>query len=115
MVQEVLSGVGNIYRSELLFQIGLDPWRPSKEVAPETVTVLWDKAVFELKSGERIGRIITTEPEDFGRARRRDLRKGERLYVYKRHGRPCRRCGDDIVAADIDGRNVWWCPTCQPG
>ena len=30
-------------------------------------------------------------------------------------GKTCRRCGDEIVAADIDGRNVWWCRTCQPG
>lgn len=114
MVQEVLSGVGNIYRSELLFQIGLDPWRPARDVAPETVALLWEQAVRELKAGERIGRIITTEAEDFGRARRTDLPRGERLYVYKRQGLPCRRCGTAVVAADIDGRNVWWCPVCQP-
>lgn len=114
MVQEVISGIGNIYRSELLFQIGLDPWRRSKDVHPETAELLWEQSVLELKAGERIGKIITTEPEDFGRQRRRDLKRDERLYVYKRAGRPCRRCGDDIVAADIDGRNVWWCDRCQP-
>lgn len=114
MVQEVLSGVGNIYRSELLFQIGLSPWVPARDVHPETVVDLWKQSVRELTDGERIGRIVTTEPEDFGRERRRDLPRNERLYVYKRHGRPCRRCGTTIVRADIDGRDVWWCPACQP-
>lgn len=115
MVQEVISGIGNIYRSELLFQIGLDPWCRSKDVHRETVDLLWEQSVRELKDGERLGKIITTEPIDFGREKRRDLKRDERLYVYKRNGRPCRRCGDEVVAADIDGRNVWWCPSCQPG
>ncbi len=114
MVQEIISGIGNIYRSELLFQIGLDPWIRSKDVHPETVALLWDQSVLELKAGEKIGKIITTEPSDFGREKRRDLKRGEQLYVYKRHGQECRRCGDEVIARDIDGRNVWWCPTCQP-
>ncbi len=115
MVQDVISGIGNIYRSELLFQIGLDPWRRSKDVHAETVDQLWEQSVLELKAGERIGKIITTDPVDFGRESRRDLRRDEQLFVYKRAGRECRRCGDEIVAADIDGRNVWWCRSCQPG
>ena len=72
------------------------------------------KSVLELKAGDRIGKIITTEPSEFGREMRRDLKRGEQLYVYKRNGRACRRCGDEIVSRDIDGRNVWWCPSCQP-
>lgn len=114
MVQEVISGIGNIYRSELLFQIGLDPWQRSKDLAADTVAQLWEQAVKELKEGERIGRIITTDPSDFGCDTRRDLKRNETLYVYKREGQACRRCRDEIVAADIDGRNVWWCRTCQP-
>lgn len=114
MVQDVISGIGNIYRSELLFQIGLDPWRRSKDVDGETVTQLWEQSVVELKAGERIGKIVTTEAADFGRQHRRDLRRDERLYVYKRAGQQCRRCSDVVVSADIDGRHVWWCPSCQP-
>lgn len=114
MMQDIISGIGNIYRSELLFQIGLDPWRRSKDVHRDTVGELWDQSVLELKAGERIGKIITTDPLEFGREKRRDLPRDERLYVYKRAGQRCRRCGDDIVAADIDGRNVWWCRSCQP-
>ncbi len=114
MVQEVISGIGNIYRSELLFQIGLNPWIRSKEVPSETVQQLWKQSVVELKAGEKIGRIVTTEPAEFGAEKRNDLKRDQRLYVYKRAGESCRRCGETIVAADIDGRNVWWCPSCQP-
>ncbi len=114
MVQEVISGIGNIYRSELLFQIGLNPWHRSKDLRADTVDRLWQQSVVELKAGERIGRIITTDPTEFGAQKRKELMKGERLYVYKRGGEPCRRCGATVVSENIDGRNVWWCPTCQP-
>ena len=114
MVQEVISGIGNIYRSELLFQIGLNPWVRSKDVHNETAQQLWEQSVLELKAGEKIGRIITTDPAEFGVERRNDLKRADCLYVYKRAGEPCRRCAETIVAADIDGRNVWWCPSCQP-
>ena len=46
--------------------------------------------------GERIGRIVTVDPAEAGVARWRDVPGGERLYAYKRKGRPCRRCGDEI-------------------
>ncbi len=114
MVQDVISGIGNIYRSELLFQIGLSPWTRAKDVHPETVKQLWEQSVLELKAGEKIGKIITTNPSEFGVEKRKDLGRWDRLYVYKRHGRPCRRCETEILAADCDGRNAWWCPSCQP-
>ena len=114
MAQDVISGIGNVYRSELLFQIGLHPLVRAKDVCPETVEQLWEHAVRELRAGERIGRIITTHPSEFGVEKRKDLSRGERLYAYKRAGQGCVRCSDTIVTAEIDGRKVWWCPTCQP-
>ena len=115
MVQEVISGIGNIYRSELgAFQIGLNPWHRSRDLSPDTVDRLWQQSVVELKAGERIGRIITTDPTEFGVEQRKDLKRDERFVRSQVSGRPCRRCRDTVVSADIDGRNVWWCPTCQP-
>jgi endonuclease-8 len=113
MDQRVVSGVGNVYRAELLFQVGLDPFTPANEVPPTTVEVLWRRTVFELKAGERLGRIVTVDPEDVGCKKRRDLEPADRLYVYKRQNMPCRRCGAPVKSADIDGRNVWWCRVCQ--
>jgi len=114
MDQSIIAGVGNVYRSELLFQIGVHPWRLCADTHPETLAQLWDHAVVELKAGERVGKIITVDPIDVGAEKRSELNRFERLYAYKRDGKDCRRCGNAIASADIDGRNAWWCPACQP-
>jgi endonuclease-8 len=112
--QAVLAGLGNVYRSELLFLVGLHPFVPAREVEPERVADLWKLSVDELRLGERSGRIVTVRPEEVGASSRAKLKRSERLYAYKRQGQPCRRCATLITTADIDGRNVWWCPSCQP-
>ncbi|MFT7601987.1 MAG: endonuclease-8 [Acidimicrobiales bacterium] len=114
MDQGIISGIGNVYRSELLFMIGLDPFTPANEVDRAKIDELWNLTVVELKAGERLGRIVTVAEVDAGGTKRGKLPPGERLYAYKRGGDQCRRCGDLVRSADIDGRNVWWCPRCQP-
>ena len=112
--QKVIAGVGNVYRAELLFLIGIHPMTPSNQIAEDEATLLWDRTVAELRRGEKGGRIVTTDPQDFGAGRDRDLRRDERLYAYKRDGLPCRRCGTEIVTSELANRNMWWCPSCQP-
>jgi formamidopyrimidine-DNA glycosylase len=111
--QAVVSGIGNVYRAEFCFLVGLDPFTPANEVPGETVGEIWRLAIDQMRIGERIGRIVTVDPAEMGAARPRDLRSGDRLYVYKRHGQGCRRCGTPIRSASLAGRTVWWCPTCQ--
>lgn len=113
--QKVIAGLGNVYRAELLFLIGLHPFTKSNEVASDDLERLWDLSVKELKAGERAGRIVTVEPAELGAPSRAKLSADERLYAYKRDGQECRRCATLIHSADIDGRSIWWCPTCQPG
>lgn len=113
MDQRVVAGIGNVYRSELLYLVGLDPFTPAKEVGPAHLSALWTEAVRLLRLGERSGRIVTVDPDVVGRRRRSDLKRDERLYCYKRDGQPCRRCGDMIRTAEVGGRHVWWCPTEQ--
>lgn len=91
--QSVVSGIGNVYRSEILFRTGLNPLTKSVEVERDSIESIWNEAVTQLEAGERAGRIVTTDPDDVGRSRRSDIQKGERTYVYKRQGQPCRRCG----------------------
>ncbi len=112
--QKAIAGLGNVYRSELLFMVGLNPFVPAREIDRDLVDQLWKLSVDELRSGERSGRIVTVEPAEVDRRRRSDLRRSERLYAYKRHGKPCRHCGSPIASTEIDDRNIWWCPTCQP-
>ncbi len=106
--------MGNVYRSELLFLLGLHPFVPARDVDAADAEQLWRLSVEQMRAGEKAGRIVTVEPSDADRKRRADLRRSERLYAYKRQGRPCRRCGTEIVSSDIDDRTIWWCPFCQP-
>ncbi len=112
--QSILAGLGNVYRSEFLFLLGVHPFLPARRLDPDLARELWQLSVDELKAGERSGRIVTVRPEEVGAPSRAKVANGDRLYAYKRQGEPCRRCGTLITSADIDGRNVWWCPTCQP-
>jgi endonuclease-8 len=112
--QKAVAGLGNVYRSELLFLIGLNPFVPSRDVPQDSVEQLWELAVEKLRAGERSGRIVTVDPIELDRSHRSDLKRGERLYAYKRRGKPCRRCGSLIQSSDIDDRTIWWCPDCQP-
>jgi len=113
--QSVVAGIGNVYRAEFLFLAGIHPATPAREIGRERARELWELAVEHLRRGERSGRIVTVDPAEAGTRRRSDLRRDERLYVYHRHGEPCRRCGTEIVSGEAGARRVWWCPGCQPG
>ncbi len=62
MDQKVIAGVGNVYRAELLFRQGLDPWLPGTGLSAEAAGRLWDDTVAMMSDGVRDGRIITTPP-----------------------------------------------------
>jgi endonuclease-8 len=65
-----------------------------------------------MKVGLRRGKIIAVRPEhDHGPPSYRPGRP--RTYVYRRAGEPCRVCATPISTAVLEGRNVFWCPTCQ--
>lgn len=112
--QKIIAGVGNVYRAEVLFLAGIDPHRPSRRLAGDEVDRVWSTVAEQLRAGERSGRILTVVPADVGARRRRDVPRRERLYVYKRHGQSCRRCGHAIAQDELGGRTIWWCPRCQP-
>ena len=111
--QKAISGIGNVYRAEMLFRAGIDPDIPASDLTAEQVMALWDDAVALLKVGEKSGRIVTVDPADVGRRSRARLPRDEQRYVYKRHDRPCHRCGTPIVMWTPRSRTIWGCPTCQ--
>ena len=111
--QAVVSGIGNVYRAEFCFLTGVNPFMPANEVPSEKVGDIWRLAIDLMRVGERIGRIVTVDPAEAGARLHREIGSRERLYVYKRHGLECRRCGSAIQQAPLAGRKVWWCPTCQ--
>ena len=117
MDQSVLAGVGNVYRAELLFRHRMHPLRPGHTLRPGQFRAMWDDLVGLMAEGVRTGRIDTVRPEHtpeaMGRAPRVDDHGGE-VYVYRRTGQPCLVCGATVRTEALLGRNLFWCPRCQP-
>lgn len=118
MNQDVFAGVGNIYRAEVLFRHGISPYRPGREITRAEFDAMWEDLVALMTAGTKRGRIDTVRPEHLpevmGREPRRDRHGGE-VYVYRRAGRECYLCDAEVLIADMQGRNLYWCPRCQSG
>jgi endonuclease-8 len=112
MDQSVVAGIGNVYRAELLFRAGLDPYRLGVDVGEETWEEVWDDTRTLMRAGVRSGRIVTTNPADRDH-QSRIVRAMDAHYVYRRAGKWCRRCRSDVRAAGLAGRTLYWCPICQ--
>jgi formamidopyrimidine-DNA glycosylase len=112
--QRIIAGIGNVYRAEVLFLIGVHPDRPAHAVDPATLERLWDLLRMLMTDGERRGRIITLQPPDRTGPRSKLASEDERLYVYNRAGRPCRRCATPITSWGLAGRTIFACRRCQP-
>lgn len=112
MDQSVVAGIGNIYRAEVLFRQRVDPWTPGSSLDAETAGRLWDDTVSAMSDGVRDGRIVTTPPALWSGGNSGAF-DGEAHFVYKRQGRPCRRCGEAVGMAEIGARKLYWCPGCQ--
>lgn len=110
--QSVMAGIGNVYRSEFCYLSGIDPRTPAKSLDEQQIRQLWNLATAQLKLGVRLNRIVTREPGEVGTTAGR-IEADDRLYVYKREGLPCHRCGTEIRLLEIAKRKAWYCPTCQ--
>ena len=111
MEQDVVAGVGNVYRSELLNIVGIDPRRPGRAITRDEFDDLWAETVRQLRLGVRRRRIVTMRTDELPRPVSQ-LRRGEGRYVYKRQR--CGRCQSELDVFAIAGRTTWRCPTCQP-
>lgn len=111
--QSVIAGVGNVYRSELLFMAGIHPATPANDLTGAQAMTLWKLAVTELRRGVELGDILTVKPHDIGVRSRVGLTREEGVYVYQREDLPCYRCGTPIRLSAAAGRKIWHCPSCQ--
>ena len=117
MDQEVIAGVGNVYRAEVLFRHRIHPLRPGRTLRRGQFQAMWDDLVELMADGVRTNRIDTVReqhtPEVMGREPRKDDHGGE-VYVYRRHDLDCHVCGTRVRTQVLSGRNLFWCPRCQP-
>ncbi|HET6211361.1 MAG TPA: DNA-formamidopyrimidine glycosylase family protein [Micromonosporaceae bacterium] len=100
--QTSLAGIGNMYKSEVLYLRGVSPWTPVRDVPDLTAMVVLAQKLLAANRGR--WQQTTTG----------SLRRFETAHVYGRRSQPCRRCGSLIRKAAQGERVTYWCPACQP-
>lgn len=113
MDQSVVSGIGNVYRAELLFRARLNPHTPGRDVPEEIVRALWRDWVHLLRIGVETGQMMTMDDLSPDAWRAAMASRDDRHWVYHRAGLPCRVCGTAIVVEELATRKLYWCPSCQ--
>ncbi|MFT4234435.1 MAG: DNA-formamidopyrimidine glycosylase family protein [Microbacterium sp.] len=113
MDQAVVSGIGNVYRAEMLFRARLDPHTPGRDVPTDTLRALWRDWCALLAVGVETGQMMTMDGLEGDAWRRAMASRDDRHWVYHRAGLPCRVCGTEIVVEEMLARKLYWCPTCQ--
>lgn len=103
--QRAVAGIGNVYKSEVAFLEGMDPWTGVEAFSDAQLRGALATARRLLQANTRGGARVTTGSEA----------RGQSLWVYGRAGRPCRKCGT-LIQVHRQGelaRLTFWCPRCQ--
>ena len=115
--QKVMAGVGNVFKSEVCFATGLNPFRKVSTLSREQIATAVAVARRQLGSN-----VMEDSPDSIvtyrgiGRRTTSQADPGANLWVYGRKGLPCRKCGERIRSRlqGTDARSTYWCPRCQP-
>jgi endonuclease-8 len=116
LTQSIVSGLGNVYKSEVCFASGVNPFRRVASLSESELNSLMAHARKFLLANVTDGakdQIVTYT--GFRRTTGRSD-PSARLWVYGRRGEPCRNCGTAIESKKqgLDARITFWCPRCQP-
>jgi len=113
--QRIVAGIGNVYKSEVLFLSGVHPEVPSSEVPLPILEAMMDTA-------RRLLRDNVVEGTSGQIQTYRNLRQfsvgssnDDNLWVYGRRDKPCRKCATPIEMKKmgLEARSTYWCPSCQ--
>ena len=110
--QAVMCGVGNVFRAEALFVLGINPTRPGRLCTDDELIALWATITSMLRKGVKENRIVTIDRREFHVPKGGRPRRGETTYVY--HRDRCLRCDTPVQTVALAGRPCYFCPTCQP-
>lgn len=113
MDQSVVSGIGNVYRAEMLFRARQNPHTPGRDVPEDVVRELWRDWTRLLRIGVETGQMMTMDDLTPAEYRKAMAHRDDRHWVYHRTGLPCRVCGTAIVVEEAAARKLYWCPRCQ--
>jgi endonuclease VIII len=111
--QRVVAGIGNVFKSEILFLAAIDPFTPVANLDDRAIDRILDIARTQLRANVA-PRERTLAPTR-GRRTTGSLHPSKGLWVYGRGGQPCRKCGTPIASTQTgtDARLTYWCPRCQ--
>jgi len=111
--QRVMAGIGNVFKSELLFLAKVDPFTPVGDLDDGAIERIIDIARAQLRANVA-PRERTLAPTR-GRRTTGSLHPSNGLWVYGRRGQPCRKCGAIVQSRQTgpDARLTYWCPKCQ--
>jgi endonuclease-8 len=110
MDQSVVAGVGNIFRAELFFELGMHPETPGTAIDRAAFDRLWRSLRKMMRKGLKYGKIITVTSREAAVPLAK-LEGGDRFRIYgKQH---CPACGGEIETLKVAARKLYWCPACQ--
>jgi endonuclease-8 len=114
--QRVMAGLGNVYKSEVLFACGVHPFRLVSTLTGAEVDCIVERAKRFLEANVKDGAGSAMVTYTGLRRTTRATDPGARLWVYRRQGKECRRCGTAILMRrqGPGARSTYWCPACQP-
>jgi endonuclease VIII len=113
--QRLVAGIGNIYKSEVLFLAGVNPFTPASAVPLPLLERMLDIARGLLKDNVVDGSSPRIQTYRSLRMINPATEHDESVWVYGRAGKPCRKCATPIEMKKmgIDARSTYWCPNCQ--
>ncbi len=114
--QRVLAGLGNVYKSEVAFAAGVNPFRAMRTITGREMEVMVEKSQQWLKANVLDGSGDGIVTYSGNRRTTRSANREDRLWVYGRQGQECRRCGAKVMMRKQgeQARSTYWCPSCQP-
>ena len=114
--QRVLAGLGNVYKSEVAFAAGVNPFRAMRTITAREREIMVDKSQQWLKANVLDGSGDGIVTYSGNRRTTHSMRREDRLWVYGRQGQECRRCGATVMMRKQgeQARSTYWCPSCQP-
>jgi len=108
--QSVIAGIGNVYRAEILFLLGIHPDKPGNELDQAQFDDIWQLTVKLLKLGVKHNRIITVDRKQVEKPVN-GMKPGKQVNVYKRDN--CPNCDSKIRCWNLGNRKMYACETCQ--
>ena len=114
--QRVLAGLGNVYKSEVAFAAGVNPFRAMSTITPREMETMVEFSQRYMKANVVDGAGDGIVTYSGNRRTTHSSNREERLWVYGRQGQECRRCGTLVMMRKqgVQARSTYWCPACQP-